>query len=559
MRKAPFLIGLLLIFVIGIFLRFYQLGQVPSSLYWDEVAILVDAKAIAAAGHDMYGNAWLQAIFPSYGDFKLPVYIWLASLSVKFFGVTEWAVRLPSALAGIATLIAGGLISWELFAGQKRPERRTLFFLTALVVAVAPWSIMFSRTGFEGHVGQLLLALSIWCALQARRHWGWAVASALLGSVATYTYFSIRFVWPVVFATAVLLFSRRKQQKIVLWVGATLLFPLLVYWAGLWPLFHSPLYAASNQFRLSTTSVFNMAEWPVLSNQYKLQAGNTILDKAVYHPKVLMLRELARNYSDNLSLDFLFFTGDPNLRHGTLRHGLFLWIFLAPFLYGWYSLFAKYNKQGLFLLIWWLIALLPASVPETTPHALRSLNALAPLSVVIGWGTWQLWQAFWQARWVSWLKWLAAGGALALVSLTVFDFSSYYFLAYPTKSASEWQENYKEIAQEAWDNRQEMDVVWVDPFDSRFYLWLMAYHVPAAEFGQITFNNYTPAVIGNIRFRWFDWGKLPTLSEKTVVIARKTEIDWRLETVSYQPKWYKTFNQADGRPEFAAIFFEKSQ
>src|SRR3972149_8796774 len=105
MPNGRFLIGLGLIFFLAVLLRFYQLGAVPVSLYWDETAMLVDARSVAATGRDMYGNSWLQAIYPSYGDYKLPVYIWLASLSVKVFGASEWALRLPSATAGGLTLL----------------------------------------------------------------------------------------------------------------------------------------------------------------------------------------------------------------------------------------------------------------------------------------------------------------------------------------------------------------------------------------------------------------------------------------------------------------------
>ncbi|MFH2118147.1 MAG: glycosyltransferase family 39 protein [Candidatus Paceibacterota bacterium] len=546
------------ILLFGIIVRFYHLGKIPVSLYWDETAILVDARSIAATGHDIHGNPWLSAIFPSYGDYKLPVYIWLASLSVKLWGASNWALRLPSALAGIATIFVGGALASQLASFEKKLNRRAIFLWTALIIALTPWSILFSRTGFEGHVGQLLLAISIWLALKTKKHWGWGLAAALLGGLATYTYFSIRFVWPVVFITAVCLFNTPERKNFIRWFGLSLILPLLLFTVSLWPMYRSPFYEISNQFRLSATSVLNMADWPVESNQYKLLAGNTLFDKLVYHPKVLLVRELAKNYVDNLSADFLFFTGDPNLRHGTGRHGLFLTIFILPFVYGWFILFTKHWRVGTLLLVWWLAALLPASVPETTPHALRSLNALVPLAIVIGWGCAAGWQAIKQSTWPLLLKLSIQLGLLLVLALSTFDFTSFYFLTYPKLSASEWQTGFADLAHEAWQQSQEMDVVWIQPFDSRFYLWLMAYEMPVEDFDKIEFDQYMPDHINNIRFRWFDWGKLPTLSEKTVLIARKDFIDWQLETIaSRQPNWYKIFYTADNRPEYAAIYFEK--
>src|SRR5258708_8726060 len=94
-------------------LRFYQLGKVPVSLYWDEAAILVDVKSVIQTGRDMFGMPWYHVIFPSYGDFKLPVYIWLASVSAKVFGLGEWSLRLPSVLAGLGTVVVGGYLAKE--------------------------------------------------------------------------------------------------------------------------------------------------------------------------------------------------------------------------------------------------------------------------------------------------------------------------------------------------------------------------------------------------------------------------------------------------------------
>lgn len=193
-------LGVLLLAVV---LRCTQLGQVPTGLYWDEVAMLVDAKSVAETGRDMHGRVWYQVMYPSYGDYKLPVYIWLASLTVKVFGVSAWALRIPSAIAGILTVVATGWcasLAWSITEKKRSAAwAGTIGLATMAVVAVSPWSVMFSRTAFEGHVGQLLLTLSVIVQLLSLR-WRWLrFVSPMIGALATYTYFSVRFVWPVVF------------------------------------------------------------------------------------------------------------------------------------------------------------------------------------------------------------------------------------------------------------------------------------------------------------------------------------------------------------------------
>ena len=100
-------------------LRLIGFGQQPAVTYWDETAILIDAKAIAESGKDMHGGSMWQLIFPSYGDYKMPVLIWLAAISVKLFGATQFALRLPSLLAGIGTVLVSYFLARELWPKSK--------------------------------------------------------------------------------------------------------------------------------------------------------------------------------------------------------------------------------------------------------------------------------------------------------------------------------------------------------------------------------------------------------------------------------------------------------
>src|SRR5438445_8980066 len=73
--------------------------------------MIVDVKSVLQTGKDIFGRPWFEVIYPSYGDFKLPVYIWLATFSAKIFGLSQWSFRLPSELAGIGTIVVGGFLA----------------------------------------------------------------------------------------------------------------------------------------------------------------------------------------------------------------------------------------------------------------------------------------------------------------------------------------------------------------------------------------------------------------------------------------------------------------
>jgi 4-amino-4-deoxy-L-arabinose transferase-like glycosyltransferase len=542
MSKRRYWFSFVLILFVAAFLRFYKLGQIPVSLYWDEAAILLDAKVISQTGQDMHGGSWLQVLFPSYGDFKLPVYIWLATLGVKLLGFTELAVRLPSALVGLATIILSGLISREIFFKFSNKKKDYLQLVTMLVVSISPWSVMFSRTAFEGHLGQSILALSVWIILKSKDRQKLILLSPILGALATYTYFSVRFVWPVVFISMALLVLKKKAWKWIL--PALIIFGLLIL-----PMIKSPLYEESNKFRYSTTSVLNAFDYPVESNQYRELAGSSVVDRVLFHRHWLMARELIRNYADNLSLNYLFLTGDPNLRHGTGKHGLFLLIFLPILLIGFYRLFKEQRFELLALIIWWLIALLPASVPETTPHSLRSLNALVPISVILGYGLVSLVEK------KSKVFKLVIG---LLIFFSIFEFSNHYFTYYAADSAYDWQDGYKEMALEINQALPHVADVYIDEFDDRFYLWLLSYgDFTPEEIQAMPKENYQVKKVEKITFDKYHWSKIDSLDRKILVVGLKKDINEGLDEYKIQPTWEKEIFQANGEAPFKIVMLER--
>jgi hypothetical protein len=76
---------LIFIVILAAILRFAQITQVPPSLNWDEVSHGYNAYSLIKTGKDEWGVN-LPLIFRAYGDYKLPVYIYLTAISEFFFG-----------------------------------------------------------------------------------------------------------------------------------------------------------------------------------------------------------------------------------------------------------------------------------------------------------------------------------------------------------------------------------------------------------------------------------------------------------------------------------------
>jgi len=131
---------LVLLIVLSAALRLFDISNVPPGLYQDVSAIGYNAYSILQTGKDEYGVSY-PLYFKSFNDYKLPVYIYLTAASIKFFGLNEFAVRLPSILAGIFAVII------LFFFVRYLTNNLTLAFLSALVLSVNPTHLFFFACG----------------------------------------------------------------------------------------------------------------------------------------------------------------------------------------------------------------------------------------------------------------------------------------------------------------------------------------------------------------------------------------------------------------------------
>ncbi len=531
----------LLVFVLAVFLRTWKGGLVPPGLYWDEVAMVVDIQAVLETGRDMQGNHWLQSIFVSYGDYKLPVYIWLATLSSALISVSEFAVRLPSLLAGLGTVVIAGLLAYELLtrfiqSKNNRNEARWIAVATAAVVATAPWSIMFSRTAFEGHLGQFLVACSLYCTLISRKkHW-LLLVSAVLGSLAVNTYFSVRFVWPPVFIVGAALSTNwvaLSIKKVSSWKqyarrAVFVVLSLGIFFASWIPIITSPYYEASTILRLSTPSILNDEQFVKDHVAYKAMSGGTVVDRILFKQELMQLRRLADNYADHINLQTLFVSGEPNLRHSTQQHGFFLLVFLPFFLVGVWCWATRAPAVFGFLCFWWLVAVLPASVPYETPHALRSLNALVPLSILIGGGLFSSFQHL--QRFSQFTRQVIVTIICLGVVLCTVHFAHFYFVVYPQIAQTSWQDGYRELAESSYQLAGEDTQILVYQFDDRLYLWFMAYGpYSGAEFAQWQTEAYRFQSFENVTFISGQANQLLSSGQGRYVVVSTQEIITQLQ------------------------------
>lgn len=206
-RKNIFLV---LIILLAIFLRFYQLDKIPGEIFGD-----------MAENHEH-----IDSIL--HGDFKIiygydgreAMLFYLAAPFAYFLGNTYLTLKIVVALIGV-----GGVYACYLFAKECINEEVGL--LTAFLVAVSKWSLSFSRIGFRCILTPLFVALIFYFFIKAYRHHKTSnfVLTGLFLGLGLYTYTAFRLAIPaMILIFMIFIFIERNfiltniKKIIALWI-----------------------------------------------------------------------------------------------------------------------------------------------------------------------------------------------------------------------------------------------------------------------------------------------------------------------------------------------------
>lgn len=336
---------LAVILMVGAALRLSQIGQAPPGLYRDEAFYGLDALSV------LQGHA--APYFPA-NNGREGLFMFLLAPMIAALGRTPEALRLTSALVGIATLGAAYLAGRALFSHR-------VGVLGAGAMAVNFWHLAISRVAYRAITLPLMLCLFVACAAAIRqantlrKNFVLAALAGLFFGLTFYTYTSGQFV--LVFAgvwMALWLFNNRaaitktRVAQAALFAGVALLVmaPLLAF------------YAANPQFlvgRAGQVSILNP----------EINHGNL--------PAALIANIGKAAGMFNLQ-------GDRIWRHNLSLRPVFDWILGALFALGFgLSLWRAIRPRGwawAILLFWLALFLVPTILAEDTPHYLRAIGAL---------------------------------------------------------------------------------------------------------------------------------------------------------------------------------------
>lgn len=409
-----FWVGLLAITAGAAVIRVVGLSDLPPGLFCDEAGLGYNAHSLLHTGRDENG-AFLPLYVWSFGvSYKNPVFIYSAMLPVGLFGLSEFSVRLTSALFGILTVFGIGLLGRIIFGTAGG-------LLAALLLAVVPWHVHFSRIAFELIAFPALFVLGF-AALAAgvRGRPRWLLAAGPLFALCLYAYGPAKLFVPVFLLGALVVYARRLwavKGMAALGVGLMILTALPV------AIFDLANRERSQQY-FSRTTTLNPAQTPA--------------DNA---------RRVLDQYQRFYSRSFLFERGDPIARHAVPGFGELYWAMLPLLGLGVLWCVWPGRPEGK-LLLWWLVLypVAPALMNEA-PSASRGFIGVGVFCLLAAAGATLVLSLLrripvpWLARG---LQTAAVAALLVALGLEARRYAEAYVTRYPAQAAGDFQYGYRE-------------------------------------------------------------------------------------------------------------------
>lgn len=473
-KKKKTIVFLLLIFLLGSFLRLYKLDKFPPSLFGDEIDVGYQAYSILKTGKDYMGQPW-PISFHSIADWRTPLFLYADVPFIAIFGLNEWGVRLPAAIFGIFTLPLFFLLIRKLFKNENLALVGTFF------LSISIWHLQYSRAAFE--VSQMLFLFigGTYLFLKGLEKWPYLILSSIFLALTPYSYSTAKFFLP--FFLLLLLFIFWKPiRKIAL---RKLAIVGVVFVLMCLPMAKDIVFGEGGN-RFSILSIFtDPTTVPQIGFDRQVDmtgingavVGTTpSLSSRIFHNKFLYWGiTLMRNYFQVFSTDFLFLEGDINFRHSVQGNfGQFYWLDLPLMIFGLIFLFKSKNKEiRNFLLLWLFLAPIPSILTrDGGRHATRLILMLPPFLIIVSFGFYQFIGQFRKMN-----KKIIIGFSLLTFYILIFGLYFHrYYIHYPLESEEWWHYGYKQAAQYVSLNEKKYDYIVFSDLDQPplifFLFWL---------------------------------------------------------------------------------------
>jgi len=369
---------LVLIIIFALFLRFLWLGRIPIAISGDELDYVLDAKSIFLSGKDLTGKWTPLSLTPAPHTIpKAELPSLLISPLIGPFGLSLFNSRLPYVIFGIGMLLTFYLIARRFFGNEAA-------LIIALVMAINPWSIYFSRTSFEAPLAVFFYYLALYILISFP---GWKIILAYpFLFLAFFSYIGTKLIFiPFVFFICFFswaIINKKKYTKQYLILG------LLCLCLFVWYLYSLNLTKNNRVGELITPFHHSVAQR--VDGERHLSVDNFLIplfsNKLVVFTKIFL-----EKYLGIFSADFLFLHGEARAPFSVWSHGMFYYLDFVFLLLGFCYLFTYDRRIWLLFLALIMISIFPAAMSTVgVEYTLRAVLLYPIFVLFIGLGIWFL-------------------------------------------------------------------------------------------------------------------------------------------------------------------------
>ena len=406
-------------------LRLFRLSEIPQGLDAGEAANGLDALRVLAGEHAVF--------FPERFRGREGMAMYAIAAAIYFLGQTALAIRLPSALASAAAVLAVFWLGRILFERDERNGNATpwrgIFVggVAAGLMAVSLVQTIVGRTGFRTTLLPLFLCLCLALLWEGwrRRSWRWVLLGSVCAGLLPYTYIPARLtpilflLFGLTFLLPIGSFSRERVRAELPWaalfvvVTALVAAPILIY------------------FALNPEHFFSRSDEVWLFEPGRI-AGNR-------------LSAFFRNVWEHLLVFGV--RGDPTWRHSFANkpmlnpaEAVFFWLGAVMAVWRW-----QRSPAFRLLLLWLVLLSIPAILAiDYPPSVLRMIGAAPAAYLLTGVGLWETFR-FLKERYFQQRETGAASvvGSLACAMILVQGGLTYGDYFYKWGSAQETYEAYQ--------------------------------------------------------------------------------------------------------------------
>jgi 4-amino-4-deoxy-L-arabinose transferase-like glycosyltransferase len=445
---------LFIIVFVAFLIRFIGIDSIPPGVNRDEASIGYTAYSILKTGKDEYSRLFPLS-FQSFGDWKLPLYIYASIPFIATMGLSEISVRLLSVLSGTGTVLLIYYLVLLLYENQfqqandkhktKTIDKITkisvnqIALLSSLLLAISPWHIHFSRIAYEANVAVFLTIVATVCVLKSFQKPILLIPASLFFALTFYTYHG-NHVFTSLFVVGLFMLFWKKLKVHKFLIPSLVIFIIL---AGI--IFKATLFEA-NTTKLSNIGLFGdpstilyKIELPRLEHE-----SSSIFARLVHNKYTYAIETFSRNYINSFSPDFLFIKGGNNHAHNIPDMGN-LYLIDAPFLLlGLAYLFKNYRLKWVqIVLLWLIISPIAPSITKDAPHSARMFSIIPALIITIAIGMYVFIHKITHIK----LKLLMISCILLLYSISATQYFDKYAFHFPRTDWQYWGIKYKVLTQ----------------------------------------------------------------------------------------------------------------